>query len=45
MKRMHCLTRVRFALVLRKIHIALDDKIHFLRHMYRDAETDENQCH
>ena len=26
---MHCLTRIRFALVLRKIHFTLDDKLHF----------------
>ena len=25
----HCLTRIRFALVLRKIHFTLDDKLHF----------------
>ena len=26
---MHCLTRIRFALVLRKIHFTLDDELHF----------------
>ena len=26
---MHCLTRIRFVLVLRKIHFLLDDKLHF----------------
>ena len=26
---MHCLTKIRFALVLRNIHLTLDDKLHF----------------
>ena len=29
MNTMHYLTRIRFALVLRKIHFTLDDKVHF----------------
>ena len=29
MNKLHCLTTIRFVLVLRKIHFTLDDKFHF----------------